>query len=258
MKDDSQVSSVELFSTPALIGLEALSTALIPLVGGGIVNPFGPTLQLTAVIGGLQAGGDLPIVRAMLNPFSQEVAQIGLFRARELIDPVAAIQAVIPSNAGGCPTALLVSPLLGQRFDDLVNLTACYLANCDSGEMTLAGVNRFPGDPRSRVKHEIDESMQHMFGSRRGENVTWPSERRLTLQEAAQLVRIQLQKPHWIEEWRGFVMCWSESIQHQQGSGIVRPALPFERIEPIFTAAVDASYATMTDTFPDWDSSPKT
>jgi hypothetical protein len=258
MKDDSQVSSVELFATPALLGLEALSTALIPLVGGGIVNPFGPTLQLAALIGSLRAGTDLPIVRVMLNPFSQEIAQIGLFRARELIDPVSAIQAVIPSNAGGCPTALLVSPLLGQQLDDIVHLTACYLATCESGETTLAGVTRFPGDPRSRVKQEIDESMKRMLANRRGEHVTWPSERRLTLQEAAQLAQMQLQKSHWIEEWRGFLMCWSESIQHQQGSGIARTALSFDSIEPIFTAAVDASYATMTDTFPDWEPSPET
>jgi hypothetical protein len=258
MKDDPQVSSVELFATPVGVGLEALSTALLPLVGGGIVNPFGPTLQLTALIGSLQAGADLPIVRAMLNPFSQEITQIGLFRARELIDPVATIQAVIPSNAGGCPTALLVSPLLRQRLGDIVHLTACYLATCESGEITLAGVNRFPGDPRSRVKQEIDESMKLMFASSKGENVTWPSERRLTIQEAAQLAQMQLQKSHWVEEWQGFVMCWSESIQHQQGSGFARPVLSFERIEPIFAAAVDASYETMTATFPDWDPSPET
>jgi DNA repair photolyase len=194
----------------------------------------------------------MPIVQATLNPFSQKVVEIGSFDSRELIDPVSTIQAVIPADPGGCPTALLVSPLLAHRPDDVVSITARYLAACDSGPTTLAGVKRFPGDPKARVKHEIDEAMKEMLKRKQVGNPDNQEEKRLATEEALDLARTQLHKHNWVEEWRGFIICWSESIEHQRDTGIARSALPFDRIQPLLSEVVDLSNAVLKDTFPEW------
>lgn len=249
----AQFSSVELLSTPQDKGLDALAADIAALLGGGIVNPFGPTLQLIAVAGPWRVGADLPIIQSTLNPFLQEIQQIGVLKLRELFSPDETLAAVLPHSPGGCPTALLVSPLMRKRPVEMVSSIAAYLAACDHGGMTLESVKKFPGDPRARVKHDVDQSMKIIVAQRKGEDVSPPIDRKLATEEAVELTQIQLHRGHWLAEWRGFVTCWGESIEHQQQSGIARLALPFTAIETLFNSVVDASYATLAATFPEWD-----
>ncbi len=252
----SQFSSVESLPTPKDRGLDSLTGDLVVLLGGGIVNPFGPTLQLIAATGPWQVGVELPIIRAVLNPFSQQIQQVGVLALRDLFSPDDTLAAVLPERPGGCPTALLVSPFIIRKPENIVASVASYLANCDHGATTLAGVNRFPGDPRARVKHDIDESMRIMLAQHKGQNAEWPKDRKLTIDEATELARIQLQHDHWLAEWRSFVACWTEAIEHQQRTGIARTELPFATIETMVNSAVDMSYAALANTFPGWGTSP--
>lgn len=251
--DPERISRVELFGESRLATLEHLAGDLFVMLGGGIVNPFGPTLQLIAATGPWQAGTAMPLIQAMVNPFSQSVSHIGTFHSRDLIDPVQTLRELVPKNAGGCPTALLVSPLLRGRAEDTVACTAAYVAACDSGLSTLEGVKNFPGDPRSRVKHDIAESMKIVMARQKGRETAWPEDPRLSADQATELVLLQLCHDHWVSEWEGFVTCWAESLEHQRQTGLARTALPYSAIQPMLNAIVDMSYNSLAGTFPDWE-----
>lgn len=256
MTPNTEPSAIELFPTARTVGMEALSGDVIALVGGGIVNPFGPTLLLTALAGPWRPGSDMPIIQASINPFSQELQHVGVFKLRDLFDPLATLLSAVPCSVPGCPTALLVSPLLHDRGEDIWRVTSHYLGNCENASGTLEDVRQFVGDPRSRVKHEIDASIKIMFARQRGEDVPWPEQRRLTPAESMELARVQLTRSHWLEEWTGFIMCWSESIGHVREQGLDRRALPFDDIESLVNNVINATGDTMEATFPDWVKAP--
>lgn len=256
MTANTEPSAVELFPTARTVGMEALSGDVIALVGGGIVNPFGPTLLLTALTGPWRPGSDMPIIQASLNPFSQELQHIGVFKVRGLFDPLSTLLSVVPRSIPGCPTALLVSPLLRERSEDIWTVTCHYLANCEHASGTLEGVRQFPGDPRSRVKREIDAGMKIMLARQRGEDVPWPEQSRLTSDESIELVRTQLTRSHWLQEWQGFITCWSESIGHVREQGLDRAALPFDHVESLVSNVINVTGDAMAATFPDWDREP--
>lgn len=256
MTPNTEASEVQLFPTARTVGMEALSGDVILLVGGGIVNPFGPTLLLTALTGPWHPGSDLPIIQASINPFSQELQDVGVFKVRGLFDPLGMLLSVVPQSIPGCPTALLVSPLLRGRAEDIWTVTSHYLANCEHASVTLEGIRQYPGDPRSRVKQEIDAGMKIMLARQRGENVPWPEQRRLTSDDLMELVRTQLTRSHWLQEWQGFIMCWSESIGHVRGQGLDRAALPFDHVESLVSNVINMTGDAMAATLPDWDREP--
>ena len=256
MTPDTEPSEVELFPTPRMVGMEALGGDVIALVGGAIVNPFGPTLLLTALTGPWRPGSDMPIIQASINPFSQELQHVGVFKVRGLFDPLGTLLSVVPRSIPGCPTALLVSPLLRERAEDIWTVTSRYLANCEHASGTLEGVRQFPGDPRSRVKQEIDAGMKIMLARQRGEDAPWPEQRRLTFDESMELVCSQLTRSHWLQEWQGFIMCWSESIGHVREQGLDRTALPFGHVESLVSNVINMTGDTMAATLPDWDKEP--
>lgn len=253
MTPTTEPSKVELFPTPRTVGMDALGGDIIPLVGGGIVNPFGPTLLLTALTGRWRPESDMPIIQASINPFSQKLEHVGVFKVRDLFDPLGTLLSVVPRSIPGCPTALLVCPLLRERAEDVWTATARYLGNCEHASGTLEGVRQFAGDPRARVKHEIDDGMRIMFARQRGEDLPWPDQRRLTPSEALELAQTQLARTHWLVEWQGFVMCWSESIGHVRERGLAHPALAFDHVASLVSTVIDATSATMAATFPDWN-----
>lgn len=250
MTQNTEPSVVELFPTARTVGIEALSGEVITLVGGGIVNPFGPTLLLTALAGPWQPGFDMPIIQASINPFSQELQHVGVFKVRGMFDPLGTFLSVVPQSIPGCPTALLVSPLLRERAEDIWTVTSHYLANCEHASGTLDGVPQFPGDPRSQVKQKIDAGMKIMLARQRGEDVPWPDQSRLTPAESMELVRTQLTRSHWLQEWQGFIMCWSESIGHVREQGLDRAALPFDHVESLVSNVINMTGDAMAATLP--------
>jgi len=248
----ADVSVVELLREAKPATLAALQSEFIPLVGGGIVNPFGPTLQLIAAVGEWRPGLELPIIWAILNPFSQVIQQIGVLKLRALVSPAEVLAAVVPKEPGGCPTALIASPLAQGRPADLVSGMAGYVAACEGVRDTLDRVRKFPGDPRSRVQDELANAMKAMKQRRNGEPVTTDSDLALTTLEAGEFVQIQLEREHWINEWQAFVDCWWESITRAPPMAPVVNPLPFTDIEPIFQRVTDMSAATLSATFPHW------
>lgn len=248
----ADVSVVERLGEAKPATLESLQGDFIPLLGGGIVNPFGPTLQLIAAVGEWNPGLELPIIWAILNPFAQVVQQIGVLKLRGLVSPAEVVAAVVPKDPGGCPTALIASPILQGRREDLVSVMASYVAACQGGRGALEGVRKFPGDPRSRVRDEQVIAMKAITQQRNGEPVTVRSALAVTNEEAREFVELQLKREHWVNEWQGFVDCWRGSIERAPPMAPVVIPMPFADIESIFRRVTDLSVATLVATFPDW------
>jgi hypothetical protein len=74
-----------------------------------IVNPFGPTLTFVAAAGKPQIGQALPLVKVMLNPFSQDVQQIGRFWVGDTWTPLRDFDPLLELDYGSCPTLMLIS-----------------------------------------------------------------------------------------------------------------------------------------------------
>lgn len=244
-----EISEAVVFDTPQPMPLESVFGDLCVLLGGGIVNPYGPTLQLTAAIGPWIEGTDMPVVQAVINPFQQSVYQVGIFKTRALTNPVEILSAFMPAAPGGCPTALLLSPLLSQRPNDIMSLVGKYLAACDAGYRTYQGVKQFPGDHRSRVNNELAAAARRIVAARQGEHADTDN-RQLTPEEAHELLSIQLRPQHFIDEWRGFLMCWLESLNRQRDTGLDQEALSYKSVTPLLSRSMDITRAIISETFP--------
>jgi hypothetical protein len=76
---------LRLFDRPSPIAQETVKAKPVTaLLVGGIVNPAGPTLNVVMAHGMWKPSATLPVVRVMLNPFSQEVESGGDFCRRNM------------------------------------------------------------------------------------------------------------------------------------------------------------------------------
>lgn len=245
--DDKELSQAVLLDTPRPMTFDYLLGDLVVLLGGGIVNPYGPTLELIAGIGHWRSGQDMPVVRAMLNPFTQEISQVGVLSIRDRIRPFDTLSAFLPICQIACPTALLLSPLLKFAPQAITPLLSAYLAARPSGDLVLTNVTKFPGDPRTRVRHEAAQAMATITARRDGGPAVWQERRTLTEAEAAALAAMQLRSDFLTAEWNAFVLCWLESIQ---SSPIKDLTMPYRRVELVVTKVVASTLKTLEDISP--------
>ena len=74
----STTCSIEMYPQPLETSLSDLDGAVLDVFFAYmVVNPFGPIMTFVAAAGKPRIGQALPLVKVMLNPFSQEVPQIG-------------------------------------------------------------------------------------------------------------------------------------------------------------------------------------
>lgn len=249
-RDEARCTRLEFFETPVALSLNALNDDFVVLHGGGIVNPFGPTLTMRVAVGTKDVGTTMAVIDVTLNPFSQSVKQVGAIKIRELINPLELLRESVPHSYGGCPTALLLSPFLLDTPRDAAHVVGLYLASRSHSRNTLALVRLHPGDPTARIAHELSRAME-MLAHRRGE-AGLPSESGcLSVDEGSELATIQLQSEHWEREWHAFVDCWEQAGDPIQNTGLAALGLPFKEIQPIWAKAVDPSQQILMQLFPD-------
>lgn len=176
------------------------------LLATGIVNPFGPTLNVVGVDGDIDAEQPLPVIRMMLNPVVQKFEQVGTalldsnkMEAHEFSD-------LIPVIAdGSCPTLLLPPSLLDQGQALAVH-AELFTAFAD-GSTVLDGVRRNPGDPWTRVQESVDAAM-NLFKT----YPDVPAERSLTPDEATELAEYLLNPDNVTLELQAFLTAWKGAI----------------------------------------------
>lgn len=151
-------------STPCLIEMyeEPLVTSLSDLDGAAldvffahlIVNPFGPTLTFVAAAGKPQTGQALPLVKVMLNPFSQDVQQVGRFWVGDTWSPLIDFDPLLKLDYGSCPTLTLISNQIEENVRKEL-ASKLFSSFVDDVAGVCRSVEKHFGDPWTRVSQAI-------------------------------------------------------------------------------------------------------
>jgi len=157
---------------------------MITILAGGIINPFGPTLNAFALDGDIEPGCTLPILHLMFNPFAQKVTEVGKATFGDTWNPLEVIPQLFGIPFGCCPTLLFPSKLYSH--EEAVMLYAQFLGTFNDGHAVLEKVRRFPGDPWHRVKSDASE-LTSMFEKMQQGQSDEASQRQLTRDEALEL-----------------------------------------------------------------------
>jgi hypothetical protein len=146
---------ISLLYSPRALDLDDLDgSPLDVFFATGIVNPFGPTLTVVAAVGVADLGKEIPVVEIMLNPFRQEVLQIGTMLVGTEWHPEDDLAPLIERDYGGCPTLVLVTNKVSQSTR--IDLTRQIFESYGSKIKSVAkAVETHLGDPWARVDREI-------------------------------------------------------------------------------------------------------
>ena len=222
----SNPSKFELHGTPRNQPLNEMGQdGLTTLVGWGIINPFGPTLSAFAIDGIVDPGKELPILHLMLNPFTQEVKEVGIAQVGETWQPMVDLPPLFSLEVGSCPTLLLPSVL--QEPDESVTLYSLFLTTFANGVSVLNKVRRFPGDPWNRVEEDANGLEGLIPKSKLGGDQE-ADERQLTRAEAEELAGNLLEPDNLKKEIQAFMYAWDGSIEFQGGGIMAKDALTLE------------------------------
>lgn len=119
-----------------------------------VVNPYGPTLNFVATAGETKMGADLPIVHVMLNPFQQNIAQIGSFTVGDQWTPLVDLVPLISRDFGDCPTLILINNKLNEV--ERIALTHNILEGYgDQAVSIFRRVLKHYGNPWDRISNAI-------------------------------------------------------------------------------------------------------
>jgi hypothetical protein len=200
---------VELFPETHPFPPDALmSQPVSALIVAGIVNPFGPTLTSVVASAPVQERFDRPLVWVMLNPFQQQLAQVGWLASDLDSDLILAISSLFGLPFGGCPTLLLPNARL--TTEEAIFVHAQFLAQFADAKRVLERVRAYPGNPWDRVQSELDDARvpNHPVSSDRMEPLTEP--------EALELATLALDDRHAGPELQAFFQAWQGAIAHSE------------------------------------------
>jgi hypothetical protein len=207
MATTTQDTQIRLFETPRPTTLrQVMAQQVTTFLVAGIVNPFGPTLNAVVAAGMLDPGVTLPIMRLMLNPFSQEIETLGEISVAESWRPSAVIYPLFDLPFGSCPTLVLPSQLLDAERAALLH--ADFLQRFDDARRVLEDVKQFFGNPWDRVSMEMHRSTAEM------KNPITEAKRPLDEKEATDLAGLLLSEKHVRPEFQAFLCAWRGSITH--------------------------------------------
>ena len=147
--------SIEMYPQPLETSLSDLDGAVLDVFFAHmIVNPFGPTLTFVAAAGKPQIGQALPLVKVMLNPFSQDVQQIGRFWVGDTWTPMQDFEPFLELDYGSCPTLMLISNQIEESVRK--ELASKLFANFDEDVARVCrSVEKHFGDPWTRVSEAM-------------------------------------------------------------------------------------------------------
>ena len=147
--------SIEMYAEPLETSLSDLDGAVLDVFFAHlIVNPFGPTMTFVAAAGKPQIGQALPLVKVMLNPFSQDVQQIGRFWVGDTWTPLQDFEPFLELDYGSCPTLMLISNQIEESVRK--ELASKLFTNFDKDVARVCrSVEKHFGDPWTRVSEAM-------------------------------------------------------------------------------------------------------
>ncbi len=210
-------------------------TGFTTLIVAGIVNPFGPTLNVIAADGAFDSGGRMPILQMMLNPFTQSCQVVGEVEVGEQWAPVVDLASFFTLSFGACPTLLIPSLYLDSEAAE--EFHARFLTEFDDGGAVLAKVRKHPGNPWNRLQEEVSAAGDMLIRRRGGPPVNSGS-KRLSLLEAGELARMQLLAENLGAEIAAFLFAWKGAIDFQNESPLSRSAMSYEDFVGLFSELI--------------------
>jgi hypothetical protein len=236
---ESSLGLIEIYRTPierSFKDIEGLP--ITTLLCGGIVNPFGPTMNVCAAIGEIRADNILPIVQIMLNPFTQWINQIGRATIGRKWWSPGHMEPLLNLRFGSCPTLLLSSSLL--ESDQAIALHARWLGRFPDAGIIWQSIMAHPGDPWTRIQAQIAATPAF------GENITTrlkDQEVRISLDEseARKFSEYVLSSDHMRPEFQAFCLAWDGSIEFQRNNGnshLALEALDLEKFKSALSPVI--------------------
>ena len=214
--------SVQMYAEPITSSLEDLDGADLDVFYAlVIINPFGPTLTFVASVGKSTLNATLPLVKVMLNPFSQTVEQVGRFTVGDTWIPQQDFEPLIALDYGSCPTLVLASNQIQEESRRLV-VRQIFERFEDDVVRVAASVKRHLGDPWSRVS-------EAMAGGGHGDEADDPES------AAAYLADVVTTEVHVKPELQALFYAWAGSIEKTGISGHIKDtALSSEEFKRFF------------------------
>jgi hypothetical protein len=213
-------SKFQLWGTPMAIGLSDVGKeGFTTLFGGGILNPFGPTLNVVAIDGSFEYGRELPIVHISLYPFNQVVNAVGTASIQENWNPLQDLPPLFRLPMGDCPTLLLPSAYIEP--DEAIEFYAMFLSGFGNGSSVYEKVRRFPGDPWSRVDEDVNKILKGFAEARKmidagiEPKLDYPLGKPLAAEQARELSEYLLDPINLKGELMMFLYLWDGSIKFQ-------------------------------------------
>lgn len=207
---------------------------LIPLVGAGIVNPFGPTLTLLAIIGDIDLEGPFPLIYLMLNPFTQKAEIVGEVLIEIQIFSPSGLQPLLDFPFGSCPTLLFPSGYTCK--DENIVVFSKFLRRFSEARNVFDSVKKYPGDPWGRIKEDIQKLPRYIADHINGQNTEKCEQ--LSEEESIEFATILLSEEHASQEIAAFIAAWTGAIERQakNSGGIILPAMDMEKFKSIVPA----------------------
>lgn len=174
------------------------------MLGGGIVNPFGPTLTV-AVFEGEPGSSELSVVQIMLNPFSQWVREVGTATVGNTLSIQSVYLPLFGLEWGSCPSVLL-SPKAIQP-DYAVEVYSRFLATMGNGQHLLEGVRNYPGNPFKRIGSDMESMGKKSFSIQDG---------KLDFADAKELASKLLEPKANEEEMKALIGAWDGAIRFKK------------------------------------------
>ncbi len=179
------------------------------------MNPFGPTLNVAALLGVPEAGATLPVAHLTLNPFSPKLRVVGELPVGGELHLWAVLPELFELPFGGCPTLLLPSTLLEP--DESLALHARFLQRFPDAREVLARVREYFGNPWDRVSAEVravtESALEMLAGVGEG-GAAGGDFAPLDEEGALELARLLLSEQHMKPELNAFLYAWDGSIRH--------------------------------------------
>lgn len=190
---------------------------VLPILIGGIVNPFGPTLTVIALANDSTTAPPA-LVWASLNPFHSTVRVVGYLRpgemAASLLDQISEELGARGVFAGGTPSFFLQDGILNAP--ERRRICHSLITGCSDLPALYDRLRRFPMNPWDRVTEEVSAAFDSASAT---SNVASSATDPLKEGELQALLDILLDVNHGQHELSAFSYAWKQSIELQATAG---------------------------------------
>jgi hypothetical protein len=224
--EEVEVAVFELHATSVEQSIEDIEGLPIStLLCGGIVNPFGPTLNVLAALGEFERDRTLPLVYLMLNPFVSWAQEIGRCIIGKTWTPVRDWEPLLSLDLGSCPSFVLPSVLLQEA--EAIAIHAIWLQRARDARAVWNSIKAHAGNPWTRVNADVANAAEkYVEPMLRGDSLPEaPPDVPIEYEEALKFSEYVLSPGHMETELQALSGAWKHAIDLQRNAGNRLPVI---------------------------------